>query len=273
MFQAKLAEIISKGYDLILIIRGGGHWSKLRVFDQPEIALAINRSPVPVATAIGHEPDVSMADRAASFSFVTPTAAGEAIKRELEKRHYIESKRINEKPSNGRSSAQAPVGAPTRAKAAAPAVPPTVAPHPNLADLNRARADAAAFQTWARAAEHEHRSDLIELAQRRVRMFSHLKVAAFIAAGVSALLVQQPVLELTGFSSLVLAQVLYPVCSVGLSLLAAWMEKRNQRFVSDPATKPMKHPFRDRDDWRRRAKSVRTIRGIRQVIANIPPSG
>ena len=273
MFQAKLAEIISKGYDLILIIRGGGHWSKLRVFDQPEIALAINRSPVPVATAIGHEPDVSMADRAASFSFVTPTAAGEAIKRELDKRHYIESKRINERASTGRSPAPTSARVSTPANAPTPINEPPAPRYPSLADLNRARAEAAAFQTWARAAEHEHRSDLIELAQRRVRMFSQLKVAAFIAAGVFALLVQQPVVELTGFSSLVLAQVLYPVCSVGISLLAAWMEKRNQRFVSDPATKPMKHPFRDQDDWRRRAKSVRTIRGIRQVIANIPSSG
>jgi exonuclease VII large subunit len=67
MLKATLAESVSKGYDLILIIRGGGHWSKLRIFDHHDVALAIRRCPIPIATAIGHEPDTSMADRGCQF--------------------------------------------------------------------------------------------------------------------------------------------------------------------------------------------------------------
>ncbi|MEZ2389344.1 exodeoxyribonuclease VII large subunit [bacterium RCC_150] len=258
MFQAKLAETAAKGYDLILVIRGGGHWSKLRVFEHPEVALAIHRCPIPIATAIGHEPDTSMADRAASFSFVTPTAAGEAVKRELDRRRFSDPKHNNQRT-------WAPKSSPAQATAKASRMPTA-----SLAELNRIKAQSAAFRMEAQASQNAHIRDLLELAQRRVRLISRLRYFAFLAAGIMALLVQQGALEAMGLGSSLLAHILYPIAAIGIPLSAAWLEKRRRKSVSTPATKTMKNAPRDPEEWRGMAKGVRTIRGSRQLLANMP---
>mgnify|MGYP002622904364 FL=1 len=69
-----IAEAGEKGYDAILILRGGGSETDLLCFDNYQLAVAIAECPVPVVTAIGHDKDVHIADMVANQSVKTPTA-------------------------------------------------------------------------------------------------------------------------------------------------------------------------------------------------------
>lgn len=67
------------GVDLVLVIRGGGARTDLAAFDLEVVARAIAMMSVPVFTGIGHEIDLSIADRVAYRSFKTPTATAAAV--------------------------------------------------------------------------------------------------------------------------------------------------------------------------------------------------
>ncbi len=61
-------------FDCICIVRGGGGSSELFEFNRPEILESIERSKIPVLTAIGHETDNHLCDYAADSYSATPTA-------------------------------------------------------------------------------------------------------------------------------------------------------------------------------------------------------
>lgn len=69
-----LEDAAGKGFDAILILRGGGSETDLACFDDEPLAMAIATCPVPVVTAIGHDKDVHIADMVANTSVKTPTA-------------------------------------------------------------------------------------------------------------------------------------------------------------------------------------------------------
>jgi len=59
----------------IVLGRGGGPTADLSAFNEEIVADAIFASTVPVISAVGHESDVTIADRVADFRALTPTAA------------------------------------------------------------------------------------------------------------------------------------------------------------------------------------------------------
>ncbi len=65
--------------EVILLVRGGGSYEDLMPFNDERLARAVSRSPVPVVTGIGHEPDTSIADMVSDLRASTPTAAAEAV--------------------------------------------------------------------------------------------------------------------------------------------------------------------------------------------------
>jgi exodeoxyribonuclease VII large subunit len=74
-----LSLLGARAVDAVVLVRGGGSRTDLAAFDSRVVAEAIARCPRPVLTGLGHEIDVSVADRVAHSAFKTPTKAAEFL--------------------------------------------------------------------------------------------------------------------------------------------------------------------------------------------------
>jgi exodeoxyribonuclease VII large subunit len=63
--------------DLLIVGRGGGSIEDLWAFNDEKVALAIYHSSIPVISAVGHEPDVTISDFVADLRAATPSNAAE----------------------------------------------------------------------------------------------------------------------------------------------------------------------------------------------------
>ena len=80
-----LAEAGRSAAGCVVLVRGGGAKSDLAVFDQRAVAEAIARCPLPVVTGLGHEIDLSIADRVAHTHLKTPTEAAAFLVERVER--------------------------------------------------------------------------------------------------------------------------------------------------------------------------------------------
>lgn len=63
--------------DLLIVGRGGGSMEDLWAFNDERVAYAIYESTIPVISAVGHEPDVTISDFVADLRAATPSNAAE----------------------------------------------------------------------------------------------------------------------------------------------------------------------------------------------------
>jgi exodeoxyribonuclease VII large subunit len=81
--------------DLIITGRGGGSMEDLWAFNDERVARAIFQSRIPVISAVGHEPDVTIADYVADRRASTPSNAAEiAVPDRMEMRETLEALQI-----------------------------------------------------------------------------------------------------------------------------------------------------------------------------------
>ncbi len=67
------------GVDVLIVGRGGGSTEDLWAFNEEIVAQAIFESRIPVVSAVGHEIDVTVADRVADRRALTPSEAAELV--------------------------------------------------------------------------------------------------------------------------------------------------------------------------------------------------
>lgn len=63
--------------DLLIVGRGGGSIEDLWAFNDEQVAYAIYESEIPIVSAVGHEPDVTISDYVADVRAATPSNAAE----------------------------------------------------------------------------------------------------------------------------------------------------------------------------------------------------
>ena len=81
--------------DLIITGRGGGSLEDLWAFNDERVARAIFESEIPVISAVGHEPDVTISDYVADRRAATPSNAAElAVPDQMEIREALQSRDI-----------------------------------------------------------------------------------------------------------------------------------------------------------------------------------
>ena len=88
--------------DLVITGRGGGSMEDLWAFNDERVARAIFASDLPVISAVGHEPDVTISDFVADVRAATPTHAAElAVPDQAELRDKLHSQRLHMARSQG----------------------------------------------------------------------------------------------------------------------------------------------------------------------------
>jgi len=263
-----LGDVTSEQADLVFIVRGGGGWSDLRRFDDPQLARAIARCAVPVVTAIGHHKDASLADLAAAAAFITPTDAAAALDR------AVHTQRQGARPAKRRRGGTGPWIPPTdRVTAAARTLADERAAAAAEVAVERARADRYSAELVAARRQlgqsrrehrdlwrftHRHLLDSVEARVRRRRWAPALGCWA-----ASLLLLGSPV------ESIPVAAAVLLLC-VALAGAGVYVFRGPRRASNSPGKRLQRRLPADGRAWMDLALRARTPRELRLLRSRLP---
>ena len=81
----KFFAMRATGYDLLVMIRGGGSLESLQAFNNETLVRAVAECPIPTLLGIGHEKDVTLAALVADTMVSTPTATARTLREPFER--------------------------------------------------------------------------------------------------------------------------------------------------------------------------------------------
>ncbi|PPE04563.1 exodeoxyribonuclease VII large subunit [Entomoplasma ellychniae] len=75
--KIKQANMFKVKLDILIVGRGGGSYEDLWCFNEMEVLKSVIDSTIPIISAVGHEPDITLIDYVSDLRAPTPTSAGE----------------------------------------------------------------------------------------------------------------------------------------------------------------------------------------------------
>lgn len=265
-----IEAVTTEDADLVCIVRGGGRWADLRPFDDPGLARAINACACRVVTAIGHERDISLADRAAYVAYRTPTDAAAARERAAYLRGSLRRPALRKATRRPHAPPVSPSPATSSAALEASLRAQTADLRARLAEerdahrltsqeLARCRADLEQERRRSTRRLDEKRRLLLDHTLARVRRRSRWAAAAWWLASVGVLVVTVQL----GRVSTVLAAI-----AILLAAIGAYVWRGPARAVSPSRRSDRGRSPQPIEPWEgevRRARTPRELRRLRQT--------
>jgi exodeoxyribonuclease VII large subunit len=239
---------------LIVLVRGGGHWSGMQVFESKVLADLILNSDVPVVTAVGHYDDVSLADRAAVASFVTPSAAATAISRTYSAQwSKVLSARDQQKDirtqENRQKSAQQIADL--------------------LEELAATKSEVVALRRNEEVRHRQHAQTLLEMARRRVRGYSRLATGLTVGLALAVFFGASGFLDFFGVEPTFPAVLITRCTAIIAAWIITWRLDIARQKIKWPAAKPLRVPLTE-SEWMSEIKTVRTVHRLRKLQRHPP---
>lgn len=74
-----IKQMDKRGYDLIIVSRGGGARGDLAAFDDEMVVRTVYNAKTPIVSGVGHENDWTLIDHVSDMRFATPTYAAQGV--------------------------------------------------------------------------------------------------------------------------------------------------------------------------------------------------
>lgn len=255
-FDQILHKARLKGHGMVILARGGGHWSGMRAFDSRELAEIIVCADIPVVTAVGHVDNILLADRAAVASFSTPSAIAAAINVTFKHsasasfKKLDQLRRMEQHEQNVQTEAQL-----TRL----------------TTELIETRKRVATLCQDATERKNQHIQTLLAMAKRRVRGYSRLATGLVTLLAVWMFFGAHGWLGFFGIEPTFTAVFATRLTVPAAAWVTTWKLESDREKISQPALKPMSDPPTTAQ-WLAAIQKVKTVRRLRKLQRHLPVS-
>lgn len=242
------------GFGMVVLLRGGGHWSGLEVFNTEIVAELIAASEVPVITALGHNDDVSLADRVALASYVAPSAAASAITKSLDRQFSAHSKAKSQQEKKASFELSRKV---------------TQDLADSHAELSKVKTQCLDLRREVATQHDHHQQVLTQMAHRRVRGWSRLATSVVATLAIFLVLGAPQVLDFFGADPTFRTVLVTRGAAITAAWILTWRLDVGRTRSHLPAARPMKKPPSS-SEWLEEIRKVRSLPRFRKLQRHSP---